>query len=72
MYLVSITEDGETTRLRRYETKPRGKVCTHVGLYDTESVTPLSVWGYLDHGAAQDRVVRRAPASALAGSPTIA
>lgn len=57
--LVSVTNGGETTRLRRYEFDQRQPICTHAGAYAPEGVTLSNLEYYRDRGAAQDALPLR-------------
>lgn len=70
--LVSVTGQGETTRLRRYELNDRRLICTHDGRYDPGGVTPMNVGYYFDSGAPQDRVAQPSRRRSRSAPPTAA
>lgn len=68
--LVTVQPAGDMTRLRRYESGMLGgRICTHEGLYDPETVSAANVGSYHHNGPVQDRVAEAARPGAAVSRP---
>jgi hypothetical protein len=57
-------------RLRRYESGMLGgRICTHEGLYDPETVNAVNLGSYHHNGPAQDRVAQPPRPAAAVRNP---